>query len=145
MPLLWMMLVLMIASEAYLMRNAQLTSTATDAAVVETLCRSLLTYRAKAAEFARSNPTFTGHATDSVLNLPGWFIKPSGMKAYVTGGISYSYYPNNPNGLLDSMIRATESVQVGVKTSGKLVSPKSAQTSILLPSAIPEGAIVVLN
>lgn len=145
MPILWFALAVLVFSGGLLMQTHGRAITAAEYATVDTLSRSLLVYRSAAAEFAKANPAFVGNPTDAALNLPGWFRKPTGTSSYVIGGQSYTYYPDGPGGLLDALASATESELVGVKRSGRLVSPRSASIGIALPAVIPEGAIVALN
>jgi hypothetical protein len=145
MPILWLALVVLVFSGGLTMQSHGRAQAAAEFSTVDTLSRSLLVYRSAAAEFARMHPAFVGTPTDAVLNLPGWFRKPVGISSVVTAGRSYTYYPDGPGGLLDALMTATESDQVGVKRSGVLISPRSAGPGIALPAAIPEGAIVALN
>lgn len=145
MPILWLVLVVLIFSGGLLMQTHDRAVTAAEYSTADTLSRSLLVYRSAAAEFAKANPAFDGNPADAALNLPGWFRKPTGISSYVSGGQSYTYFPDGPGGMLDILANATESEQVGVKRSGMLVSPRSASAGITLPAVIPEDAIVALN
>lgn len=145
MPILWLVLAVLVFSGGLLMQTHGRAITAAEYSTVDMLSRSLLVYRSAAAEFTKANPAFTGNPADAALNLPGWFRKPTGLSAYVSGGQSYTYYPDGPGGMLDALADATESELVGVKRSGRLVSPRSTSIGIALPAVIPEGAIVALN
>ena len=145
MPILWLVLVVLVFSGGLMMQTHDRAITAAEYSTVDTLSQSLLVYRSATAEFAKANPAFAGNPADAALNLPGWFRKPTGISSYVSGGQSYTYYPDGPGGMLDALVSATESDQVGMKRSGILVSPRSASTGIALPAVIPEGAIVALN
>lgn len=118
----------------------------TDYATVDSLSRNLLVYRSAAAVYAKANSTFTGFPSDTELNLPSWFSKPSGVATYLADGQSYTFFSGSaPAGLQAALVERTRSVAVGVNRSGILVSPTSGQTAIVLPPTIPEGAIVAVN
>ena len=145
MPILWIFLVVLLFSGGLMMRSHNQAESAAEHSAIDTLAQSLLLYRSAAAEFAKANPGFTGTPTDVALSLPTWFKKPTGISAYIAGGQSYTFYPSGPAGLPAALADITESDQVGVKRSGGLISPRTANTGILLPAPIPEGAVVVLN
>lgn len=145
MPILWVVLVILLFSEGLMMQSYNQADSAAEHSLVDTLVQSLLLYRSAAAEFAMSNPGFTGTPADAALSLPTWFRKPAGISTYIAGGQSYTFYPSGPAGLPAALADTTESELVGVKRSGVLVSPRSTSTVIALPASIPEGAVVALN
>lgn len=117
---------------------------ASEQATLDTLSRSMLVYRASVAEYAHSNPGFTGSPTDAALNLPAWYVKQSGVTSYIAGGVSYTYIAAPPSGLPAMLSKHTESATVGIKRQGILYSPTSGRTSISIPAAVPEGAVVAV-
>lgn len=117
-----------------------------DQASLDSLSRSMLVYRSAVAEYAKQNPGYIGTPADSALALPSWFVKPSGVSAYLTAGQSYTFIAAPVvSGLPAALFERTESIAVGVNRSGILISPSSGQTSITIPSSIPEGAVVTVN
>ncbi|MBH3372259.1 type IV pilus biogenesis protein PilM [Pseudomonas sp. CAH-1] len=117
-----------------------------DYATVDSVSRSFLVYRSAAAQYAAAHPSYIGTPADTVLSLPSWFSKPSGVAAYLVAGQSYTYFTGSvPSGLPAALVDRTQSISVGVKRGGVLYSPIAGATAITIPSAIPEGAIVALN
>lgn len=107
---------------------------------------SLKIYRRAVANYADSNPGFDGAVSDIALGLPAWYRKIRGMGNVITGGRVYVYFDGgaNPEPLpaLREMM-GVPSALVGIKRSGRLVSP-AAMTTVALPTAIPEGSIVFM-
>jgi len=117
-----------------------------DQADLDSLSRNMLVYRSAAAEYAKNNPGYSGIPQDGVLNLPSWFVKPSGVSAYLAMGQSYTFIAvSAPVGLPAALFERTQSTAVGVNRAGLLISPSSGQTSITIPSVVPEGAVVAVN
>lgn len=116
-----------------------------DFAGVDSLSRGFLVYRSAAAEYARANPGFSGIPPDSELSLPSWYNKPVGVAAYLISGSSFTFYADVAPGLPAALLERTESVVVGVNRAGHLVSPSSGMIDVVLPAAIPEGAVVAFN
>lgn len=142
----WIIITILVIALGVFEQSEKQSELINDFATVDSLSRSLLIYRSAAAQYAQSNPGFTGVAVDSALNLPSWFSKPSGITAYLVAGQSYTYFSGVvPAGLAASLVDRTLSVVVGVNRSGELISPRSGQTGITLPSLIPDGAIVAVN
>ncbi|WP_080963133.1 type IV pilus biogenesis protein PilM [Pseudomonas fluorescens] len=146
MPFYWIASTVLLIAVGLFTQYHEQSVRVTDYATVDSLSRNLLVYRSAAAEYAKANSTFTGTPSDTELNLPAWFSKPSGVVAYLADGQSYTYFSGSaPAGLQAALVERTRSVAVGVNRSGVLVSPTSGQTAIILPPAIPEGAIVAVN
>lgn len=117
-----------------------------DQADLDSLSRNMLVYRSAVAEYAQKNPGYSGIPQDGLLNLPSWFVKPSGVSAYLAMGQSYTFIAvSAPVGLPAALFERTQSTTVGVNRAGLLISPSSGQTSITIPSAVPEGAVVAVN
>jgi len=113
-------------------------------ASLDALSRSMLVYRAAAAEYAHSNPGFVGSPTDAALNLPSWYVKQGDITSYIAGGISYTFVAAPPVGLPGVLAHHTESATVGVNRQGALYSPVTGWTSISIPVAIPDGSVVAV-
>lgn len=117
-----------------------------DYATLDSISRNFLIYRSAAANYATSNPSFTGTPSDAALNLPSWYSKPSGVMAYLAAGKSYTYFTaHSISGMPALLVERTQSLAVGVNRSGVLYSPRAGQTGTVLPAQIPEGAVVAVN
>ena len=111
---------------------------------VSAISYNLLIYRQALATYAQSNPTMTGNVADSALPLPSWFVHLPGVEGLVAAGLSYTYYPQPPAGLARKLADLTQgSVAAGLNIQGRLVNPDTGVTLILLPAAVPEGAVVL--
>jgi len=114
--------------------------------MTESVVGSMKVYRNAVTAFAKSNPTFNGEATIAQLNLPSWFTPMAGVRNYVSGGKGYVYYnaPEQDAGQAYRLLKETDnSALVGVNRSGSLSNPLAGSTSITLPAAIPDGAVVI--
>ncbi|WP_313025502.1 type IV pilus biogenesis protein PilM [Pseudomonas lopnurensis] len=146
----WIVLTLLVIVVGVISQVQHQESVTSEQADIDALSRGLLVYRSAAAEYARLNPAFTGTPDDTVLSLPAWFHKPSGLSTIVNAGLSYTFLSSQADGDIAGLPaalteRTDSSFAVGVNRSGSLVSPKFGQTDILLPAAIPEGAVVAVN
>jgi len=142
MPLLWVILVVMLAGAGLLGEQLQRSDNRRQAVDVSALAHNLLIYRNALAEYAYNNPGVSGAPADSALALPSWWVHAAGVSGYVTAGASYAYYAAPPNGLVTTLAELTESAAVGYATGGQLVSPSSGATGVALPAAVPAGAAV---
>lgn len=62
----------------------------------------------------------------------------------MAAGSSHTYYPQPPAGLARKLADLTQgSVAAGLNIQGWLVNPDAGITLILLPAAVPEGAVVL--
>ncbi|MFT0179901.1 type IV pilus biogenesis protein PilM [Pseudomonas benzopyrenica] len=142
MPMLWVILVVMLAGAGLLSEQLQRSDNRRQAVDVSALAHNLLIYRNALAEYAYNNPGISGAPADSALALPTWWVHTAGVSGYVQAGSSYAYYAMPPNGLVTTLAELTESTAVGYATNGRLVSPSSGATGIALPAAVPAGAAV---
>ncbi len=142
MPMLWVILVVMLAGVGLLSEQLQRGDNRRQAVDVSALAHNLLIYRNALAEYAYNNPGLSGAPADSALALPTWWVHAAGVSGYVQAGSSYAYYAAPPNGLVTTLAELTESAAVGYATNGQLVSPSSGATGIALPAAVPAGAAV---
>lgn len=142
MPMLWVILVVMLAGAGLLSEQLQRSDNRRQTVDVSALAHNLLIYRNALAEYAYNNPGLSGAPADSALALPTWWVHAAGVSGYVQAGSSYAYYAAPPNGLVTTLAELTESAAVGYATNGQLVSPSSGATGIALPAAVPAGAAV---
>lgn len=142
MPMLWVILVVMLAGAGLLSEQLQSSDNRRQAVDVSALAHNLLIYRNALAEYAYNNPGIAGAPADSALALPTWWVHTAGVGGYVQAGSSYAYYATPPNGLVTTLADLTQSIAVGYATGGQLVSPSGGATGIALPSAVPAGAAV---
>lgn len=142
MPMLWVILVVMLAGAGLLSEQLQRSDNRRQEVDVSALAHNLLIYRNALAEYAYNNPGLSGAPADSALTLPTWWVHAAGVSGYVQAGSSYAYYAAPPNGLVTTLAELTESTAVGYATNGQLVSPSSGATGIALPAVVPAGAAV---
>lgn len=142
MPMLWVILVVMLAGAGLLSEQLQRSDNRRQAVDVSALAHNLLIYRNALAEYAYNNPGLSGAPADSALALPTWWVHAAGVSGYVQAGSSYAYYAAPPNGLVSTLAELTKSAAVGYATNGQLVSPSYGATGIALPPAVPAGAAV---
>jgi len=121
--------------------QAARSSESTDLSV---LAHSLLVYRNALAEYAVAHPGVTGAVADSALNLPTWYVKASGVQGYIAAGRSYTYCSDPPRGLATQLGELTgRSLAVGSVSGGQLVNPFAGQVGVSVPTAIPQGSVVL--
>jgi len=140
----WAALGLIVISLGLLTQKQNNDEALSSSASIDALSRSMLVYRDAAAEYAHSNPGFTGVPTDTALKLPSWYVKQIGVTSYIVGGISYTFVAAPPAGLPGVLAKHTESATVGFKRNGLLYSPTTGNTSIIVPAAVPEGSVVAV-
>lgn len=91
MKLTWLLAFLALigsASVFHLQDNAEQTQARDD---VPAIAYNLFAYRNALAEYARTNPTFTGAPADSVLAWPTWYRKVPNVSGYMSAGQSFTY------------------------------------------------------
>lgn len=112
------------------------------------LASNMLVYRNYVGQYAKNNPAVNASVLDTALNLPSWYSRFSGVNNYVSGGMGYVYYPTTNFALSYSILKlSNNSILAGIKTSGNLINPLSLtnySTPIVLPTAIPDGAVVFM-
>ena len=146
MTLQWAILMILVIVTGMWAEDRYQTQAVSEYATLDSLSRNFLTYRSAAAGFAQSNPGFSGIPSDSVLNLPLWFVKPSGVSSFINGGTAYTFYNDTaPAGMPSTLVDLTQSTTFGVNRAGVLVSPKAGVTGIPIPSVVPDGAVTAVN
>ncbi|WP_248767858.1 type IV pilus biogenesis protein PilM [Pseudomonas sp. MWU12-2345] len=143
MPLYWViLLVLGIALSTLddLSRRSEELSIEGDSSAI---AHNLLVYRNALAKYAQANTGITGSVADASLSLPAWFMHLPGVDGYIVSGNSYAFYASPPAGLVAELAVLTDaSTSVGYVSSGRLISPSSGATAIVIPPTIPDGAAV---
>jgi hypothetical protein len=105
---------------------------------------NMMVYKSAVSLYASSNPAYSGTVPDNALALPAWFNKFPGIANYANNGTAYIYYVTPIPGLAQQLLQSTNnSITTGFKHNGLLVNPYVYTTSISLPSAIPESAVVL--
>jgi hypothetical protein len=104
-------------------------------------------YRNAVLDYTRANPTTTGAVADGALTLPSWYQRLPGIENYVDSGKAYIYYTGKSDALSYKLVELTNrSIFTGVKRGGNLVNPLSTTNitiPVALPTAIPEGSVVI--
>jgi len=116
----------------------------TDAEVVA-VAGNMLVYRNAVSAYADSHPGFAGAVADSALGLPTWFSKKPGLANYLVAGRCYVFLPEVLPGLVGTLAKKSESINVGINVGGVLQSPTSAVTGIPLPAQVPLAAVVIIQ
>lgn len=135
------MLVIMLMSAYLISENSYRANSAFDAAEAESIASNMIIYKGAASNYAEGNPAASGTISDSLLTLPSWFRKIDGVTNYVAGGKAYVYYVGMPE-ITNVLLKKTEAATVGVNRSGFLYSPSYGLSAIVIPAAIPDGAVV---
>ena len=145
MPLLWVLLVVTLTITFLSNAEQQRQERNTVYADVTAASVNVLVYRNAVANFASSNPTFSGTVSDAQLVLPSWYVKSASLGNYISAGISYSFYTSVLTGLVGELARRTESVNVGTNQNGVLLAPNMANMGVTLPAQIPNGSVVLIQ
>lgn len=117
-------------------------------AETQVIAGNMMVYRNAVLAYAEANPGVTGQVSDSNLALPAWFAHVNGVANYVNAGKGYVFYPNSQNGLAYTILKmSNNSINVGIDQNGYVVSPLplSGPSTIPVPAAIPNGAVVIAN
>ncbi|MGF0335775.1 type IV pilus biogenesis protein PilM [Ectopseudomonas toyotomiensis] len=141
----WIVFTLVIVAGGVFSQMQHQDNQTSEFASLDALSRGMLVYRSAVSAYARANPGYSGIPSDAALSLPDWYIKPAGITAYIVDGSAYTFSTKAVPGLPAALVERTESVVIGVNRAGYLVSPASGNMAILLPSTIPEGAVVAVN
>jgi PilM len=115
---------------------------------VQMIGQSMLALHTFAATYAQNNPAYTGTPTNATLGAPAWYVRPSYLSVYVTGGKSYVYYNGSVQGLPNYLVSVTQDpYSAGTDQSGMLSSPTApaaATAALTIPAAVPNGSVVVM-
>lgn len=117
-------------------------------AVANVGATSALAYRESVVNYLNGNPTFSGTVLDSDLTFIWGHVRDARWTNVVSGGALYVYEtsPSNIPGLLDELYSKTmASYMVGRNAAGFLVSAKGFGTGVVVPAAVPDGAILIVG
>lgn len=117
-------------------------------AVANVGATSALAYRESVVNYLNANPSFSGTVADSDLTLLWGHVRDPRWTNLVSGGALYVYEstPSNTIGLLDELYRKTmSSYMVGRNQAGFLVSANGFGTGVVVPAAVPNGAILIVG
>ena len=137
----WCLLILMTLSAFLVSQNKESADSSYSASQLDVIASNMLIYSSALSTYAKANPGLSTAVSDLSLTLPAWFVRIVGVGNYISAGKAYVYYSGKPE-LLTILADKTESVTVGKNQSGVLVSPRWGTTSIAIPAAIPNGAVV---
>lgn len=143
MPLFWVLLLVLgiaISTLDDISHRSEESSIVGDASAI---AHNLLVYRNALAKYAQANTGITGTVADASLSLPPWFMHLPGVGGYIVAGNSYAFYASPPAGLVAELAMLTDaSTSVGYVSAGRLISPATGATAIVIPPTIPDGAAV---
>lgn len=111
----------------------------------DSIAASMVIYQDHLVAYHSANPGFSGSAPTASLALPTWFVPAPGLKNYIAGGVSYSYFTNSAPGMAEALYHKTQSMNVGTVQSGYLYSPMGNNTGTVIPAVIPNGSLVYLQ
>ncbi|CAE6793665.1 hypothetical protein R70006_04967 [Paraburkholderia domus] len=115
---------------------------------VNVIGQSMLALHTYAASFAHNNPGYSGTASAATLGAPAWYVQPSYVSVYVSGGKSYVYYTGSVQGLPGYLISVTQDPYgSGTDLAGVLASPgasAAATAGLAIPGQVPNGSVVVM-
>jgi hypothetical protein len=119
-------------------------------AVADMSATSLLAYRESVINYLNLTPNFAGSVPDTSLTLLWGYVRDSRWTNIVINGQLYVYEvnANSPNTslLLDQLYQKTaSSFMVGRNVSGTLVSANGFSTLIIVPTAVPNGALLMVG
>ncbi len=130
---------LWLQNESATIRNAESTETAA-------IVGNMMVYRNAVSQYAHNHPDVVDAVPDSLLELPTWYQRISGVHNYLDNGTGYVYFSSTRPELAYQLIKASHnSINIGINKGGVLVSPLSETNysiPITLPSAIPVGSVV---
>jgi hypothetical protein len=95
--------------------------------------------------YAAANPTASGSISLAALSLPAWYAASAEESNYVSGGVAYVYRASFDRASGMAMARAVGFSGAGVNDSGRLTVPGTGPTTTVLPAAVPNGAVVIVQ
>ncbi len=122
-----------------------------EVSVGDTGATSMLAYRQAVIDYLNANPNFTGTVPDASLTFPWGYVRDTRWTNLVqAGGTLYVYesVANAPSTaqVLDQLYRKTmNSFMVGRNSGGQLVSATGFATGVTVPSAVPNGALLIVG
>lgn len=122
-----------------------------EVAVAAAGATSLLAYRQGVIDYLNANPSFTGTVSDVSITFPWGYVRDSRWTNYVqSGGTLYVFeataHSARSDQLLDQLYRKTlKSFSVGRNSGGQLVGATGFSSGILVPAAVPDGALLIVG
>lgn len=122
-----------------------------EVAVADAGATSLLAYRQGVIDYLNGNPSFTGTVPDASITFPWGYVRDSRWTNYVqSGGTLYVFeataHSARTEQVLDQLYRKTmKSFSVGRNSAGQLVGATGVATGILVPAAVPDGALLIVG
>lgn len=142
---LWGIVLLMVAAVGTIaVEQVDHTHASQRTGYAQVIVGNMMEYRNGVAAYAQAHPTATGAVADTNLALPTWFHRMSEVGNYVAGGQAYVYYvPSRMDGEASQLLQQTNGdLLAGINQNGRLFNSAAGLTSIAVPSAIPQGAVV---
>jgi hypothetical protein len=122
-----------------------------EVAVADAGASSLLAYRQGVIDYLNGNPSFTGTVPDASITFPWGYVRDPRWTNYVqSGGTLYVFeataHSPRTDQVLDQLYRKTmKSFSVGRNNAGQLVGATGVATGILVPAAVPDGALLIVG
>lgn len=122
-----------------------------EVAVADAGATSLLAYRQGVIHYLNANPSFTGTVPDASITFPWGYVRDPRWTNYVqSGGTLYvfetSAHSPHTDQVLSQLYRKTlQSFSVGRNSAGQLVGATGLPTGILVPAAVPNGALLIVG
>lgn len=122
-----------------------------EVAIADAGATSLLAYRQAVIDYLNANPTFTGTVPDASMTFPWGYVRdPRWTNHVLSGGTLYVFeaaaYSPRTDQVLDQLYRKTmQSFSVGRNSGGQLVGATGFSTGILVPAAVPNGALLIVG
>lgn len=120
-------------------------ATNADNAMIANQAGHLAVYSSFIAQYANSNPGYTGSVSDAAAGLPIWFKKSAGEQNYVAGGASYTYLAPKSRSAGMSMARVIGGGAAGINDAGVLTLPGSGSSGRPVAGAVPTGSLVIIR
>jgi hypothetical protein len=122
-----------------------------EVAIADAGATSLLAYRQGVIDYLNTNPSFTGTVPDASITFPWGYVRDPRWTNYVqSGGTLYVFeataHSAHTDQVLDQLYRKTmKSFSVGRNNGGQLVGATGLSTGILVPVAVPNGALLIVG
>lgn len=122
-----------------------------EVAVADAGATSLLAYRQGVIDYLNTNPSYTGKVPDTVITFPWGYVRDPRWTNYVqSGGTLYVFemtaHSAHTDQVLDQLYQKTmKSFSVGRNSGGQLVGASGYATGILVPVAVPNGALLIVG
>lgn len=122
-----------------------------EVAVADAGATSLLAYRQGVIDYLNTNPSFTGTVPDASITFPWGYVRDPRWTNYVQSGGTLYVFETSANSshtdqVLSQLYRKTmQSFSVGRNIAGQLVGATGLSTGIVVPAAVPNGALLIVG